>query len=141
MTSPGSPMVARLYEHMGFTEPGSKSPFHRKPLTWLLEQIPVVTEFVDAVTLVKKERNVQEQIERGEDPNYLMALDLTNPVAVRQALVAFSLSRRGLSDVPKDVAEKMAAAGMKAPKPNRAQWAKDLSEDFSNVRVIRPKDC
>lgn len=140
-TSPGSPMVASLYMKMGFTAPGSEAPFTRHRLEWLLEQFPVLREAIAGLNLVRKERNVQAQLEAGQAPSYLQKLELDNPEAVRQALSAFRLSRASVTDVPKDVAARLVQAGHPAPKPNHAEWKKELPGDASNIRVLRAEAC
>lgn len=140
-TSPGSPMVAMLYLKMGFTAPGSPVPFARRRLEWLLEQLPVVKEAIAGLHLVRKERNVQAQLEAGEAPSYLQRLELDNPEAVRQALSAFQLSRASAPPVPRDVAAQIVAEGGAAPQPNPRAWEKELPEDASNVRVLRAAAC
>jgi hypothetical protein len=122
-TSPGSPAVARLYEKMGFTAPGSKEPFHKKPIAWALENVPVVSDAIDTVNIARKGLAAQEQMAAGAtEPQYDMLLDLTNPEAVRQALVAFKLSRSAAKDVPKNVSDRLLAAGQPAPQPLAAQY-------------------
>jgi hypothetical protein len=136
-TSPGSPAVASLYMKMGFTEPGSEQPFSKRRLEWLLEQFPLLSEGVQAANLIRKQQHVEEQLERGEEPNWIQKLDLTNPEAVHQALAGFRLSRAAITDVPKDVAAKLEAAGEKEPEPRHTVWKRKLPESKSNVRVLR----
>jgi hypothetical protein len=51
-----------------------------------------------------------------------MQLDLTNPAALRQALVVFAASRANITDVPKDVADRIAQAREHQSPPSRAQF-------------------
>ncbi len=129
-TSPGSPMVASLYQKMGFTAPGSDEPFARRRVEWLLEEFPILAEGVQAVNLIRKEHA----------ENWVQKLDLTNPEAVRQALAGFRLSRAAIRDVPKDVAGRMVKLGLERPKPNHEEWVKELAETKNNVRVLHRRE-
>jgi hypothetical protein len=136
-TRPGSPMVASLYMKMGFTEPGSDTPFSRRRIEWLLEQLPILSEGIAALNLIREQLNVHRQAQGGADPHTDQTLDLTNPEAVRQALVAFRLSRAAVTGVPRGVAAKLVAMGKRPPRPGLKRYAREIPESASNVRVIR----
>lgn len=63
-------------------------------------------------------------------PQKLLKLDLADPEVVQQMMFVFAASRMGISDVPKNVAEKMAARGEPAPVPTRwlSTWGFDKAE-------------
>jgi hypothetical protein len=110
----GSPSVARLYQKMGFAEEGTK--FHKRPLKWALEQIPLLAKSFDAAALVKS---------RASKP---LVLDLTDERAVRQAITCFRKSRARDRDVPKNVTERMIARGDEAPVPSRDEWLETVGK-------------
>jgi hypothetical protein len=129
VTRPGSPQVQRLYEKMGFTSPGETKPWRKRMIEWALEKLPVARGMLNATTMLRQGFGEAE----GKDMS-TMRLDLTNPDAVRQALVGFRLARSTIKDVPKNIAEKMQAQGQKPDKPDTKE-RKRL--DGNNVRVIR----
>ncbi|MCC6810797.1 MAG: hypothetical protein IT381_25435 [Deltaproteobacteria bacterium] len=132
VTRPGSPQVQRLYEKMGFTTPGETKPWRKRVLEWAVEKLPVVPGLMNAATMLK-----QGLLEaQGKDMS-TMRLDLTNPEAVRQALVGFRLARATIKDVPKDIGDKMKAMGQKPDKPDTTERAR---LEGNNVRVIREDD-
>jgi hypothetical protein len=134
VTRPGSPQVQRLYEKMGFTTPGDTRPWKKKLIEWAAEKLPVVPGILNAVTMLRQGFGEAE----GKDMS-TMKLDLTNPEAVRQALVSFRLTRSAASDVPKGVAEKMVAMGQQADTPD-TEVRERLSEGSNNVSVLRLED-
>lgn len=134
-TIAASPMVQRLYMKMGFAPPGTPGPFRKQWFGWALEQMPLGPELSDAMILGAG--LLRRQTHRGDDfvPE-IMSLDMTRPEAVRQALVAFALSRAGMHDVPKNVAARLAARGETPSPPSAKAWRKDLLVG-QNVRVVR----
>jgi len=119
-TSPGSPAVSRLYAKMGFKFANDSDSYHRHPVEWALETIPLVRRWDDAKRVVHK---IDDMNSDTPDTAFSMVLDLTDPAAVRQALVAFQLSRGAVDDVPKNVADRMSAMGETPSEPAFLDWA------------------
>lgn len=137
VTRPGSPQVQRLYEKMGFTSPGSADPFKRRLVEWAVDRLPVVSGVIDAAKFATKSIRTMELIDRGEEADMRMVLDLTNAAAVEQALVGFRLGRAAIRDVPKGVADEVVRSGRAEPRPLAKAWARQYPEGAPNVRVLR----
>jgi hypothetical protein len=130
-TKPGSPQVQRLYEKMGFTSPGDSGPWKRRLTLWAAEKVPVASGLLGLAALSRQALAAKN----GEDGE-TMLLDLRNPEAVKQALVAFQLARARFTDVPKDVAKKMEALGLKPERPTIERFRKQIPDGCTNTRVV-----
>ena len=114
---------------MGFHLDGVDGQFESRPVAWAAEKLPLAEDIDSA-------RRIYTKLSDSDDPPLDMVLDLTDPKAVRQALVAFQLSRSSVSDVPKNISERMVAAGEDAPTPNYDTWQMKTDSYYDNVRVI-----
>lgn len=132
-TSPGSPAVARLYSKMGFRFGDDTGGYNRHPVAWALESIPLIRRMDDAKRVVHK---VTDMDRDAPDAAFSMVLDLTDAAAVRQALVAFQLSRGAVDDVPKCVAERMTSMGQMPAEPAFLDWA--TRPGTEHERVVGP---
>lgn len=130
-TSPGSPAVARLYAKMGFKFMDQKDGYSRQPVQWALETIPLYRRLDDARRVVNK---VTDMDTNAHESKFEMVLDLTDRAAVRQALVAFQLSRSAIEDVPKGVREKIQAMGQELVEPAFLDWA--TKPELHNERIV-----
>lgn len=128
-TIPGSPQVQRLYEKMGFTTPGDSRPWRRKLVAWSAQKLPVVSGVMNVTDMLLR------SLKRPTHDELVMTLDLTNEDAVRQALVAFGLTRAAVKDVPKGVADRIAASGAEVKPPSVERYRREFPEG-PGVRVL-----
>lgn len=75
------------------------------------------------------------------EPQKLLKLDLTNPDVVQQMMFVFSASRMSITDVPKNVDAKIAAAGQPVGLPTRhlQKWPFDATTEKVSFVLEPPK--